>query len=205
LTEKDRRFMRIRRFFRFYVAVPTLLAYLLVFAISYRPTARLFFKGANWLTTTVNTPTWVDAFLGELVVNAIVTVILGTGLYLILRQKKLQDMTGDFRAFDLTNGSKEEWGTVKLRYELGVGGLTGVGHRMRLELRHDDVILQGDGIVLQDQHYVGFYSETSRPARRRFGAFFMTLGGDGQSYEGNFVFLDPKTGSPTIGNARWEI
>jgi hypothetical protein len=55
--------------------------------------------------------------------------------------------------------------------------------------------LEGMGTIVNGSFLIGHYYEVGS-LRRRFGTIFYTLGGDGKTWSGPFVFVDPDTASP---------
>lgn len=186
---------------RFYIALPDLVVVLFGLALFCRPVARAVLHGADWLTGTVQWPEWVGSLALNVLSDVIAAVFIAGVAILLIWSRRRHALAGTFKAFDLTNGKGEEWGEVRLRHQLAATSI--LGPVMRLELRHEDIVLHGEGVIVQEQHFVGFYRDISQPVRRRCGAFFMTLGGEANSYEGQFIYLDPKTSQPALGRARW--
>jgi hypothetical protein len=187
---------------RFYLGLPAVIIYLGLFAMLWRPLANHLFQGLDFVKQEVVPPNWLPELAQNVISDIIAVTIIGVVYLAILRQKRLSNICGRFHAFETTGGAKEAWGTVTLSYELLPSGLFDPQLRCRLE--HNDIILIGQATITNDQYLCGHYRETSNLARRRVGAFLLRLAGDGDSFNGTFVFLDPKTEIPTNGTISWE-
>lgn len=186
---------------RFFVDLPSFVILVALAALFWKPVAGAVFSGVSWVNRTVEPPAWVGSLLLGILGNIIAAAVIGAVLYWLFKKATLNQVCGTFEAFDIRNGESERWGKLTLRHQLVP--LTRLAPRLRFELVNEDVTVLGEGLLTREQHFIGFYREVSKLARRRMGAFFMTLDGSGDAYDGEYVYLDPTTNTPTRGTARW--
>lgn len=189
--------------FRFYIAIPNFLLIVAALIVAWRPIASWIFAGVSWITLELHLPAWASGFASSFLSDVLAALIVGSMVLFVLGRRERAALAGTFDAFDLQTGQPPQaWGKVSLASQLEPTGRE--GPRMRLRLENKDIILFGEGVVFQNQHFVGFYRETSRLDRRRCGAFFMTMQGGGDEYVGDYIFLDPVTQTPALAHASWK-
>lgn len=195
----------IFRRIRFFIALPDLIVILFGLALFWRPLARAVLRGADWFTSVVQWPAGASSFAVSVFSDMVAAGIIAALAILFFWSRRRHALAGTFNAYEWENEEWKEWGEVRLRHQLAATSLLGPLMWLELSNRINDeaIVLRGQGVIVQDQHFVGFYREISQPVRRRCGAFFMTLGGDANQYEGSFLHLGPKTEIPTVGKARW--
>lgn len=194
-------FKKLRNWFRFYISIPTLLVYLFVLALFWRPLAQVLFYFSNWIAIQLSPPKWVTDISLGIVSDFLAGIIIGFALIVFLRKRRLHNMTGKFHAYLTTRGMNQKWGTVTLAYELLESSAE--GPRIRLEIENEGIILRGEATIYRDQFLIGYYQEMSQLSRRRAGSFMLEMDGNG-NYAGKFLFLSPDYKSPTMGTVRWK-
>ena len=190
---------RLRSSVRFYIAVPEFILLLLVLALFWRPIAEVALGWSALLSAKVTVPAWFSDVAVNVVANLIASAIVVVVAIAVLKRRRNHALAGQFDAFDLQGGAEVAWGTVELRYPL-----MSTEPRMRMRLVRDNVILEGEGLVNKERHFIGFYRETSDIVRRRYGSFMMELHGANNAYTGKYLFVDPDTDSVTVGSAIWK-
>lgn len=188
---------RIAKFFRFFVDIPTVVIVAVLVLYVHRPLANLFLEKLGPLQKEIGFAGTAYAFIEAVLVNAVTGLILGTVAYWLFRMHRRSDTVGRFKAFDLSNDEKKDWGEVTLKYNLFSSRMIGV-------MVHDDKRLKLDGKLDRDQYFHGHYWEIGNRARRRLGAFLLELSGDATKYQGRFVFVDPDHREPQKGQVVWE-
>ncbi len=190
---------KLRSSIRFYIAVPEFILVLLVLALFWRPIANIALGWSALLSASVTPPAWISDVTVNVVANLIASAIVVLVAIAILKRRRNHALAGRFEAFDVKNGNEEAWGTVELRYPL-----MSAEPRMRMRLIRGDVILEGEGFVSKERHFIGHYRETSDIVRRRYGSFMMELHGANNAYSGKYLFVDPDTDEVTVGSAIWK-
>ncbi len=188
---------RVRRLLRLYLDIPALL----VLAV-------LLWGGWQFVTQVYShyssdADQFGQTLLGQLVfgivTSAITALVLAAVGFVVFKWVKKSDVAGTFDAFDVGENGDVPWGKITLRYNP-------FSNSMRGTVTHGDTELQVDAKLFREQYLRGHYVEISNLARRRFGAFMMSLDGDGKSFEGKYVFVSPSDGYhvPSCGDVRWD-
>jgi hypothetical protein len=133
--------------------------------------------------------------------SILAAVLLGGLGLLAIHHLKRVHLTGKFTATVAQNGAQVPWGNAKILCSPVAPDRNGVP--VWLSLKHDDIDLRGQGLLIDNRVLVGHYSEVGRPERRRCGVFLYELDGNGQTWSGTFLYLDPNTSVPSQGSARW--
>lgn len=100
------------------------------------------------------------------------------------------------------DGKEEEWGMVKIIYPPWSG--EPFENPVKLSLEYDDIVMSGDGAIINNRYLIGHYTETGKLERRRSGTFFYVLSGDGQSWRGTYTAIDVDNANPLAGVAVWK-
>jgi hypothetical protein len=189
----------MRRFLRIHVDLPTLIVALVVLLFVHRPLQKAFFDLIGWVDTQYNLPDWCGTMGIAIVANVLALLLLGTIGFALFRIGSKAAIVGVFKAYDLTRGAREEWGTVRLTYNI-------FSRKIRGSITHNDIELTLEGVFDKGQYLRGHYWEAGNPARRRLGAFLLQLSGEGDSYEGSFAFVGPTTNNltPSSGRVLWK-
>ena len=194
-----RQWKTLRQLIYVHIDIPTILVLLFIVLLVHRPLEKKFFETLGWADDTFTFPVWFkDVWLGVLA-NVLAALIIVPVVFWLLRVRARAAVCGRFTAFDTTSGQAKEWGSVTLTYNI-------FSRRVRGTLTYNDVELTLDAIFDKAQYLRGHYAETSNEARRRLGAFLLSLTGEGNVYEGPFVFVDPEDNNvkPQTGTVRWE-
>lgn len=187
----------------FYVGIPALFTYLILAALFWRPVAVWFFAFIPQAKNVV-IPPWLWDFFGNVLSNLAAAVIVALPIWFFFTHKALSAVAKTYNAFDLSTGTPQPWGTVKLRYELLPTSFFQPQFHCVLEDQSRGLVLIGTATYVQ-QYLVGHYRERDNAARRRAGAFTLQLDGPGTAFEGVISFIDPVTQAPTHGAVRWEM
>jgi uncharacterized membrane protein YqhA len=190
---------KLRSSIRFYIAVPEFILTLLVLALFWRPIANVALGWSTLFSAAVNPPSWLLEVAVNVAANLIASVIVVVAAISFLKRRRNHALAGRFKAFDVIGGNEVAWGTVELRFPL-----MSTEPRMRMLLSHDNVILEGEGYVNKERHFIGYYRETSDIVRRRYGSFMMELHGANNAYADKYLFVDPNTDVVTVGSAIWK-
>lgn len=172
---------------------------MLALAVFWRPIAAFIFGSSSVLAMAITVPNWASEVAINVLANLFATGIVALVAIGLLKRMQRHALAGKFKAYDVVNGAEQEWGTVELRYALLAARPT-----MRLRLTNGPVLLEGEGLVNKEQHFVGHYRETSDIARRRYGAFMMVLDGNNTEYAGQYLFVDPSSPTVQVGLAKWK-
>ena len=189
--------------FNIYIGINSAVSLVLIAAAIY------YFFLKDILVVSVNMfSTWYDSnsvwhslVLG-IVASITAAIVFGIlGVFLFAWSNKMR-LTGEYNAFEIDSTGKEnKWGKVTIKYH---PLSTSNNHPpMKLRLKHDKIIMEGSGMIIDNRYLVGHYCETGEPARRRSGAFMFEISGAGNTWEGRFVYIDPETNSPAEGKAKW--
>jgi len=111
-------------------------------------------------------------------------------------------LTGTFEASIVEeDGNLTKWGTVEIKYHpLSIN----THHTpVKMFLRLNDIILEGDGLIVDNRYLIGHYCETGKTERRRAGSFMYELDGTGTVWSGRYTHIDPENATPLVDNAVW--
>jgi hypothetical protein len=188
------------RVFRLHIDLPTVPIVLLLATLVYRPLLFLAIPALENVATEFGFHPSVAAFLRDFFANLAAGLILLVLGYWAFNVKLKSAYAGEFLAYDIKKGQEEEWGRVRLTYNLFSRRIRGLLHN---DARNVDIEI--DGMFERGQYIRGTYIERGRVARRRLGAFLMMLQGEGDEYRGKYVYVDPEEGHhvPSRGEAKW--
>lgn len=194
-------FRAIRSLFRLYIDLPSIIVLLVIISFVYRPILGFFFGSLEILDAELHFPPWMGELGLAMLANVLSAIVIAVPIVFFLGWRRTAAVCGTFEAYVLgDDNSKERWGKVTLRYNL-------ISNKIRGRLVDDirDTELALDAVFDRGQYLRGHYIELKRLQRRRLGAFLLLLGGDGDTYEGPYVFVSPDTDMlPNIGRVRWE-
>lgn len=191
-------------YLKFYLDVPTLVA-LIVFVVIFRAPLTDYFIAPSFkfLSQVFNTPEVATELMIGTISSVIAAIIFTLGGFILLQFYMRNRLSGTFDAFDLqVDGKEEAWGKAKVVYRPWAPDRNGVP--VKLLLTRNDIILQGRGLIVNNRYLVGHYTEISRPERRRSGVFLYELDGSGQSWRGQYLYVDPDKEKPAVGKAVWK-
>jgi hypothetical protein len=188
------------RIFRLHVDLPSVVIVLLLVTLVYRPLLNVAIPTLESTGTELGFPPSVIAFLRDFFANLTAGAIVLVVGYWIFDIKLKSAYAGEFLAFDIKKGHEEEWGRIRLTYNLFSRRIRGLLHNEAIK-----VDIEIDGVFERGQYIRGTYIERGRVERRRMGAFLMMLQGEGDEYRGKYVYVDPEEGHdiPTRGEAKW--
>lgn len=111
-------------------------------------------------------------------------------------------LTGEFSALDVDKkGNETRWGEATIKYYPLSKRTDHIP--VFLQLIHDEILMEGDGLIVDNQFLIGHYTDAGNPERRRSGSIMFERDGNGTSWEGDFQFVDPNNEHPTTGHAKW--
>ncbi len=111
-------------------------------------------------------------------------------------------LTGKYQAFDIDqHGNETPWGTVTIKFHPLSKKTDHIP--VHLQLNHDNTVMEGDGLIVDNRFLIGHYTDTGNPERRRSGSLMYEKDGNGTSWEGDYLFVDPDIANPTSGHAKW--
>ena len=197
-----RMFKAVRSRFRLYFDLPSTIIILVILSFVYRPILGFFFRFLEKTDAELQLPVWVGDFGLAMLANLLSAIVIAFFVLLVLGWRRISAVCGTFDAYDLKDdNAKEPWGKVTIRYNLLSNKIRG---SLIDDTRDTEIVL--DAVFDRGQYLRGHYVERNNLQRRRLGAFLLLLGGDGDSYEGPYVFVDPHDTSmvPKTGRSRWE-
>lgn len=195
---------------RLHLGIQAILVLLIIFSISYVSLRDILLRinEGGHLKYDPNSLLWA-LFVGCIssVVSAISFGLAGAFLWNWVSKMKF---TGNYDVFIVErdeNGevmSEEPWGESKVLY-CPLSGSGGDFVPVKLELTHDDVVLSGEGKIINNTYMFGHYTEVGDIKRRRGGSFTYEINGAGDTWSGHFVFIAPddENERPSTGEARW--
>ena len=191
----------LRNLFRFYIDWPLIVVFvLLVFLFRAAIVDDLLLPLAVQLSSAASNSVASTLWLAILA-NVITTILLATVGLFSFRLLKRARLSGDYKAFQIEGTTETPYGSATILYALLAFDRNGVP--VKLRLKHNDVELEGRGLLVNNQFLVGYYTETGKPERRRCGSFHYQLDGDGQTWRGKFVYVSPDTAAIVAGEAKW--
>lgn len=198
------------RLIRFYIDIPSAVVLIVLFIVFRDVIITEFIMPiSDLLHIDLSKSTPITSIIIAAISSVIATTILGLLGWFIYSNVMRNALSGEFDVYNLvqnsnnTNNCLEEfWGVVTILYHPFALNRNGV--KVKLRLKHDDVILEGSGLIINNRFIVGHYTEISKLERRRSGSFFYTLDGDGASWTGEYQYIDPNESSPKIGNGLWK-
>jgi hypothetical protein len=149
-----------------------------------------------------NSNSLLHAILTGIASSIVAAVLFGIfGVFVLSWYAKIR-LTGRYNAFAVdANGGETAWGRVTIKYH---PLSTNTHHTpVKLSLAVDDIVLEGDGLIVDNRYLIGHYSETGMTERRRAGSFMYELDGAGKAWSGNYICIDPSSGIPTVSKAVW--
>jgi len=191
---------RLRGYLNLHIDLPTIVIVLLIVAIFYRPLLSGVFAFAGFVETKTELPPWVSDLVIGIVVNIISAIIIVPLAFWIFRLRAKSELCGNFKAYDIVNGQERYWGKIHLTYNIFSNRVCGC-----LSSDHFDADIRIEGVFERGEYLRGHYVERRRSTRRRMGAFLLMLDGEGESYSGPYVFVDPAESNflPREGRAKW--
>lgn len=191
----------LRNLFRFYIDWPLVTVFvLLVFLFRAAIVDDLLMPLAVQLSS-ATTNSVGSTLLLSILANVITTVLLAAVGLFFFRLLMRARLSGDYKAFQIDGATETPYGSATILYAPLAFDRNGVP--VKLRLRHDDIELEGRGVLVNNQFLVGHYTETGKPERRRCGSFHYQLDGDGQTWRGKFVYVSPDTAAIVAGEAKW--
>jgi hypothetical protein len=190
----------IKNIWRAHIDVAGAVYVLLIVTIFYRP---LLSKLAPWISAASanqSIPQWVKDLVPNVVGELVAAGIIALIIYWVFRIRAKASIVGEFDAYDLADGKEKAWGTVTLTFNPFTQQIRG----LLVSAEHDATLIL-EGIFERGQFLRGHYAESSKLGVRRQGAFLLELLGDGNTYEGAYVFVDPGDAkAPESGKVRWK-
>ena len=192
---------KMKRLFCVYFDVPTIVVLVLIISVFYRPLANALFRWIGQFSEISPIPSWVTT-IGLNVIGGLICVVLVAIVgFVLLNWNYKSEVAGTYNAYVITeNNERESWGEVKIKYNL-------ITDKFRTYLKHEDRQVNGHAKLVAQRYLVGYYTEEGKPTRRRFGSFLYTLTGEGNAFEGSFLYFDPTNETydrPDVGRAIWE-
>ncbi len=187
--------------FRFYIDLPLVVAFLvLVVIFRHALVDDILLPVATKLSSATNNSVGETIVLGILA-NVLTSLLLAIVALLFFRHLMRSRLSGKYNAFQIDGGKEIPYGTTTILFSplaLETGGIP-----VRLKLDHGDLHLEGRGLIVNNNILVGHYIETGKPERRRCGSFFYWLDGNGDSWQGEFLFISPDTAKTISGTGKW--
>jgi len=100
-----------------------------------------------------------------------------------------------------TDNRETPFGTASIRYY--PLSATNQHTPVKLQLKFGDIVLDGNGMIVDNRYLAGTYTEVGKPERRRSGSFLYEISGDGSSWAGQYIAIDPSSDDPIVGRAKW--
>lgn len=198
----------LRSIFRMHFSIPSLVTFAVVFALVYHFLARDL---VAYLSTLLNA--WYDPtsiwhpFVVGVAATIVTTAIFALAGVLFLDWYNKCRLTGKYNAYELDaqTNTWTDWGVVTISYHpfASTTHHTPVRLRLTFDQGGEELVLEGDGIIIDNRYLAGHYAEVSKPERRRSGSFTYEISGQGNEWTGLFVSISPEHSSPTVGQARW--
>ena len=134
--------------------------------------------------------------------SLIAAVVFGfLGVFLFGWYSRIR-LTGKYNVFEIDeHGNETPWGKVTIKYHPLIANTYHTP--VKILLKHNDIIMEGDGQIIDNRYLAGHYSEVGKPERRRSGSFMYELEGSGNVWSGDFICIDPDHQNPVIGKAKW--
>tara|TARA_R110002096_G_C14637306_1_gene725289 strand:+ start:1246 stop:1833 length:588 start_codon:yes stop_codon:yes gene_type:complete len=189
-------------------SVPSLITVLVIFLLVYQFLARDLVVCLGKLLDAWydQTSVW-HPFVVGVAATVITTMIFAVAGVIFLDWFNKCRLTGKYEAFELGKDGETwmPWGIVTIAYHPFSSTTHHTPVKLTLEFNNGDdkVLLQGDGIIIDNRYLAGHYAEVGRPERRRSGSFTYEISGQGNEWKGSFVSISPDLSKPTKGEAKW--
>lgn len=130
--------------------------------------------------------------------------VLASGAYIWYKTSPRFKLNGKYKV-EITHPTPADFGEVYLLVTPFSLSSNGVLARLRLVDKSQTPSMKIDGIatIINNSFLIGHYAENLTTLRRRCGTMFYTLDGTGREWSGPFTYIDPATGQPTHGTAKW--
>jgi len=188
-------------FFRFYIDWPLMLVFvLLVVLFRVALLDELFLPVAKVLSTAASNSIGATLLLG-IISNLFTAFLVAIAGLLFFRQLMRARLSGSYQACQIQGSVETPYGTATILFAPLALDRNGVP--VKLKLKHNDIELEGRGLIVNNRTMIGHYTEIGKPERRRCGSFFYQLDGNGQSWQGKFVFVSPDKEEIEVGEGKW--
>ncbi|MCB2097168.1 MAG: hypothetical protein KDE05_06000 [Parvularculaceae bacterium] len=128
-------------------------------------------------------------------------MLAALGVFLMGWSSKIRHAV-DYDVFVVDDTGQElAFGRASVRYSPFSG--TNQHTSVKMQLINGDIELDGNGMIIDNRYLAGTYTEIGKPERRRSGSFLYEISGDGSSWAGQYIAIDPITDDPIVGRARW--
>jgi len=191
-------FKTIKKFFNIHFDLPAIIIVLLIISLFYRRIVYIIFSFIEFLETNLPLPAWGQNIWKDVSVEIFSAVLIAFFIFVIFKIKTKSSLVGDFEAYVISDGGERLWGDVKTTYNPFSNRIKGM-----LYEKNGDAVIAIDGIFDKGQYLRGYYTEKKKTVRRRMGAFLFTLSGEGDTYRGPYVYVDPETDKPQVCEAKW--
>ena len=190
----------VRSYLNLHIDLQTVVVVLLIVVLFNRPFVHGVFTVATFVGEKTELPSWVNAIFLGVVADFLSAFIVGLVVFWAFRIKRKSALCGKFKAYDIVEGEEVYWGDVSLTYNIFSNRIRG---RLFSDKHDADICIEA--VFERGEYLRGHYVEKNRLTRRRMGAFLLMLDGEGESYSGRYVFVDPCDANflPREGRAKW--
>ncbi len=191
---------RMRGYFNLHVDLPATVAILLIVLLFHRPFLGGVFAFADFMGGKMELPAWLDDLVIGIVANILSAIIVIPIVFWVFRLNAKSELCGKFKAYDIVEDEEQYWGDVVLTYNIFSNRIRG-----RLSSTGHDADIRIEAVFERGEYLRGHYVEKWKTTRRRMGAFLLMLDGEGDTYSGPYVFVDPRDANyqPKEGRAKW--
>jgi len=200
VSKTNRKWTQIRGYFNLHIDLPTIVVILLIVLLIYQPLFNELFDFIGFIGSKTESPKWLnDIFIG-IVSNIISAFIVVPTVFWMFQLQAKAALCGKFKTYEIVDGNENYWGDVELTYNIFSNRIHG-----RASSNEYDSDVQIEAVFERGEYLRGHYVEKKKSTRRRMGAFLLMLDGEGSSYSGPYVYVDPKDSNyhPKEGQVRW--
>lgn len=190
--------------FRIHIGISSAITFLVIILLVYNYLLKdLIITSFSFVSNWYDSTSFGHSLILGIIASLLAVLIFGfVGVFLLSWYSKMM-LTGEYDAFDIDEKNvSTPWGKATIKYY----PLSTATHHtaVKIRLKHDDVVMEGDGLIIDNLYLIGHYTDTGKPERRRSGSFIFKLRGGGNIWDGRFVYVDPSVSTPSEGRARWE-
>lgn len=199
-ADKPRAWSRIRGYLNLHVDLPTIVVALLIVLLFHRPFLAGVFALTDFIGSKVEFPVWVDDLVVGIAANILSAFIVIPIVFWVFRLNAKSELCGRFKAYDIVKNEEVYWGDVVLTYNIFSNQIRGC-----LSSKKHDADIHLEAVFERGEYLRGHYVEKKKTTRRRMGAFLLMLDGEGNTYSGPYVFVDPNNSNyqPKEGRVKW--
>ena len=190
----------LKSYLNLHIDLSTVVVILLIIFLFNRLFLQVVLASIDFMGSKIEFPPWLYDISVGFLANILALLFVAYLVFWIFRLRTKSALCGKFKAYDIVDDKENYWGDVSLTYNIFSNRIRGC---LRSNEYDADIIIEA--VFERGEYLRGHYIEKKKLTRRRMGAFLLMLDGEGDSYSGSYVFVDPYKLNflPQTGKAKW--